>query len=70
MQSDTATIALPSPNHIGVVVKDVAKTTKLLSSMWGLVPWQTFEYSPHKDDMIVGEPFTLSVTQSQERREA
>jgi len=61
MQSDTGTIALPSPNHIGVVVKDVDETTKFLSSVGGLGPWQTFEYSPHKDNMIVGEPFTLKM---------
>ena len=60
MQSDN-TIALPSPNHIGVVVKDTDKTTKFLSSMWGLGPWQTFEYSPSKDEMIVGEPFGLKM---------
>jgi len=61
MQSDTDTIALPSPNHIGVVVEDTDKTTKFLSSMWGLEPWQTLDYTAHKDDMIAGEPFTLKI---------
>jgi len=54
-------VALPSPNHIGIVVKDADETTKFLSSMWGLGSWQTFEYSPHKDEMIVGEPFRLKI---------
>ncbi|MBA7507869.1 hypothetical protein ES706_06598 [subsurface metagenome] len=55
-------VALPSPNHIGVVVKDVDKTIKFLSSMCGLGPWTTFDYTAHKEDMIVGEPFALKIT--------
>lgn len=54
-------VALPSPNHIGVVVEDTDKTTKFLSSVWGFGPWQTLDYRAHKDDMIVGEPFTLKI---------
>ena len=54
-------VALPSPNHIGVVVKDVDKTSKFLSSMWGLGPWHTLDYKARKDDMIVGEPFRLKI---------
>lgn len=54
-------VALPSPNHIGVVVKDVDKTTKFLSSMWGLGPWHTLDCKARKDDMIVGEPFRLKI---------
>lgn len=61
MQSDAGTMVLPSPNHIGVVVKNTDKTLEFLSSMWGLGPWQTFEYSPSKDEMIAGEPFRLKI---------
>jgi methylmalonyl-CoA/ethylmalonyl-CoA epimerase len=60
MPSDTGLRALPSPNHVGAVVKDADETAKLLSSI-GMGPWQTFEFSQGKDDLIVGEPFTLKV---------
>lgn len=29
--------------------------------MWGLGPWQTMDYVSPKDQMIVGEPFTLKI---------
>jgi len=61
MPSDTGAVALPSPNHIGVVVEDADKTAEFLSSI-GIGPWQTFEFSPIKDELLVGEPFTLKVT--------
>ncbi|TET17023.1 MAG: VOC family protein [Dehalococcoidia bacterium] len=62
MPSDTGAIALPSSiDHLGVVVKDIDKTIEFLSSMWGLGPWQSLEYSPHKDEIIVGEPFKIKI---------
>ena len=61
MTSDTASLASLCPSHIGVVVKDIDETTKFLSSMWGLGPWQIQDTSPSKDEIMVGEPFTLKI---------
>jgi len=63
MPSDIGAVALPaSIGHIGVVVEDIDKTMEFLSSIWGLGPWQIIEeYTPSKDDIMVGEPFTLKV---------
>jgi len=56
MPSDTGAVALPTPSHIGVVVEDIDKTMEFLSSIWGLGPWQTFEFSPSQEELMVGEP--------------
>lgn len=61
MSSDTGAIALPSSIQIGVVVKDIDKTTKFLSSIWGLGPWEITEFAFSRDDLIVGEPFRIKV---------
>ena len=61
MSADIHGMNLPIPDHIGVVVKDADKTAKFLSSVWGVGPWQLIDYTPRKEDMIVGEPFTLKI---------
>ena len=61
MSSDNITTVLPSPNHIGIVVKDLDKTIEFLSSIWGLGPWVTVEDSPNKDDIKIGEKYKLKV---------
>ena len=62
MQSDAGAVALPSSiHHIGVVVEDIDKTMEFLSSIWGLGPWQTFEYVQGKEGLLAGEPFRLKV---------
>ena len=61
MQSGTGVTVLPSPYKISAVVKDVDKTTEFLSSTIGLGPWETFDYSAQKDEIIVGEPFKIRV---------
>ena len=61
MQSDVDTMVLPSPNHIGVVVKDLYKTIEFLSSTCGLGPWKTLDFSQGKDDLLVGEPYRQKV---------
>ncbi len=53
--------ALSNPHHIGVVVKDIDETTKFLSSMFGLGPWDISEATITKDEVIVGEPFRLKI---------
>jgi len=59
MQSDINAIVLPAPEHISVTVKDIDKTTEFFSSIWGLGPWLTLEYSPKKDEINIGEPFRI-----------
>ena len=61
MSPDTDALNLPSPSHIGVVVKDMDKTIQFLSKMWGIGPWEAFEYAPRQEDLTVGEPFRQSV---------
>jgi methylmalonyl-CoA/ethylmalonyl-CoA epimerase len=57
-QKDTA---LPPPSHLGLVVKDLDKTIKFLSSLWGLGPWQFIEYAPSQKDLTVGKPFRQKI---------
>lgn len=58
MQPESNSVVLPPPVKITAVVKDADKTTEFLSSL-GLGPWQRFEYSAHKDEIMIGEPFNL-----------
>ena len=53
------TATIPPPRHIGAVVKDTDKTTKFLSSVWGLGPWDTTEVSIDEENIVVGEPCRL-----------
>lgn len=46
-------------NHIGIVVKDIEATSKILSLLFNIGPWSTFTYNATSDLMIVGEPFVL-----------
>ncbi len=59
MSADIGAMNELIPDHIGVVVKDADKTAEFLSSVWGIGPWRSMDYAPHKEDMIVGEPFAL-----------
>lgn len=61
MQPGTSDVAFPAPFKISAVVKDVDKTIEFLSSTVGLGPWETFEYSAQKDEIMVGEPFKIKV---------
>ena len=59
-------IGVPSsvPNHIGIVVKDVGETARLLTAIWGplgLGPWDFQETTQGKDIVTVGEPFALKL---------
>ena len=57
MPPNTNASTLPSPSHIGVVVRDMDKTIEFLSSIFGLGPWQTIEFSPSQEDLTIGKPF-------------
>ena len=46
-------------DHIGIVVKDIESTSKILSSLFNIGPWSTVTHSPNSDLMIVGEPYVL-----------
>ena len=61
MQSDAQAIALPPLTHVGIVVKDVVKTSELLSSLLGVGSWKIDETAPKKEELIVGEPFRLKL---------
>ena len=62
MSQDTNPLALPDQiHHIGVVVKDIEETIKFLSTIWGLTPWEVFDYHATPDKMISGEPFDMKV---------
>lgn len=56
-----ATLPISALSHVGIVVKDVDKTIKFLSSIWDIGPTQTIVYSPSKEELIVGEPFTAKI---------
>ena len=45
-------------------MKDIDKTTEFLSGSAGLGPWEIFESSPQKDELMVGEPFKLKVARA------
>ena len=69
MQSSTGGISLPPLDHIGLIVKDLKKTTEYLSSTWGAGPWhihESIEYYKEEigiDELDVGEPFGLKEAQ-------
>ena len=70
MQSSTGGISLPPLDHIGLIVKDLKKTTEYLSSTLGAGPWQIhegIEYYKEEigiDELDVGEPFGLKEAQA------
>lgn len=62
MTTEIGATKLPSPRHIGVVVKDIDKTTDYYSSMWGLGPWMKFERVVTKEQMLPEGLYTTSYT--------
>jgi len=62
MTTEIGATKLPSPRHIGVVVKDIDKTTDYYSSMWGLGPWLKFERVVTKEQMLPEGSYTTSYT--------
>ena len=61
MELDINTIALSNPLHIGIVVKDIEKTTEFLSSIWGIGPWDFSDAAPTQDELMMGKPFKLKI---------
>jgi catechol 2,3-dioxygenase-like lactoylglutathione lyase family enzyme len=65
MASESSPTSLSPVYHIGVIVEDIDKTTKLLSSLLGLGPWQIVEAELREEDMLMGEPCTLKLAGAQ-----
>ena len=59
MESSVGPIALTQKIHIGVVVKDMDRTIKLLSSTFGIGPWDINERRYPEEQVVVGKgPFS------------
>lgn len=61
MSLNTDTMTLPSIDHLGIVVKDADKIAEFLSRLFGIGPWNIFDYSVNKDKVVIGEPFRLRI---------
>ena len=55
MESRVDPIALPQQLHIGVVVKDMDRTIQLLSSTFGIGPWDIKERRYPEAQVVVGK---------------
>ncbi len=56
--------SLANLSHIGIAVKDADKTLEFLSSVWHIgKPMDTTIYTPAKEDLFYGEPFTAKLVQ-------
>ncbi len=47
--------------HIGFAVKDAEATSRFLTSICGLGPWQSVDYVSPKGEMVVGQPFRAKI---------
>lgn len=65
MSVDGSIVKLSAPSHVGIVVKDLKEASEHYTSMWGLGPWTFLDNNPTKAQMLVGEPFKLSVCMAQ-----
>ena len=62
MEARVDPIALPQQLHIGVVVKDMDRTIQLLSSTFGIGPWDIKERRYPEEQVVVGKgPFSYRV---------
>ncbi|MCL1838049.1 MAG: VOC family protein [Propionibacteriaceae bacterium] len=48
---------LTNLSHVGIAVKDAAKTVEFLSSIWNIGKPEVFEYYPKQEEMFFGEAF-------------
>jgi hypothetical protein len=49
---------LPTPHHIGIVVKDRDRTLEVLKS-WGIEIRRARDFTPPKEELMVGEQYSL-----------
>ncbi len=62
MESSVEPVALPPQLHVGVVVRDMEKTMRLLSSTFGIGPWDIKERHYPAERVTVGKgPFAYKV---------
>jgi len=61
MVPEIGSVKLPSVSHIGIFVKSLEESSKHYTETLGLGPWAFAENNPTKEQMLVGEPFKLSV---------
>lgn len=61
MAQDLGSVKLPPVSHIGIFVKSLEESSKYYTDTLGLGPWTFAENNPTKEQMLVGEPFKLSV---------
>ncbi len=61
MKENDRALALPNPDHIGIVVKDVDKTVEYLSYVGIPGPWKIFYHTAGADGLMVGKPFKIRI---------
>ena len=62
MESSAGPITLPQKIHIGVVVEDMDRTINLLSSTFGIGPWDINERRYPEEQVVVGKgPYAYRV---------
>ena len=61
MVENLGDLKLPPPAHIGVIVKSLEESSDYYSKVFGLGPWTFVDNNPTKEQMLVGEPFKLTV---------
>ena len=54
-------LKLPPPSHIGVIVKSLEESSRYYTDVFGLGPWTFADNNPTREQMLVGEPFKLTV---------
>ena len=61
MAEEVNKLKIPPPAHIGVVVKSLEESSEYYTKLFGLGPWTFLDNNPTKEQMLVGEPFKLTV---------
>jgi catechol 2,3-dioxygenase-like lactoylglutathione lyase family enzyme len=55
------TMANPSLQHLGIFVRDRTSYMRYVSKVWGVDDWETLEFIPAQEDMIVGNSIRLGM---------
>jgi len=54
-------MANPSLQHLGIFVRDRTSYMRYVSKVWGVDDWETLEFIPAQEDMIVGNSIRLGM---------
>jgi len=57
-------IANPSLQHLGIYVRDRNTFMRYASKVWGVDEWQTLEFIPPQESMLVGDSFRAGMANS------